>query len=439
VGITLAILYRLSDLLDRSMHMPPSLNPDLGLSETSPVLLEPPLSGSDAPPSEPFVDTPIELTEDDFKKFNQDLNDLLLSRIKIGRNGRYKINLRKHEDLIRLIKEDLLELAADPEVLAISNGTQRTIKTSTGLYAGDKRKKLSPNTIECFRRFVANPHEFLNTYYPDFFSLDSTGDIDKLLDLRDRNVLFVDFRELAKEKYLGNVGQIFTFTPVIKGTSHLDDYDFTVAVNEIITRLLPGGGHIDDGVLESYTWDYRIDQLRQIQEHLGPEYRFWLTGDSKKPCSFIIQRGMPDPDNKDQYIFSETELATIIPLGHFMKPLSYFERTWPDAAYMNQITGILKEKFVNHLKKEIGETTIKENAVLTWKNAGFEPIYKKVKEAFGEFKRETPWRGARKRIKRGKKRLEPFWAFFTEKYGDIDRLIQLSLEKYYKTEEEEVA
>jgi len=454
-GVTLAILYRLSNLLDRSIRTQhPSSSEGVPPEGVTTLHHQPSLNPEDSDDLIQATEQPIQLIEEDFKKFNQDLNDLLLSRIKIGRDGRYKIDLRRHEDLIRLIKEDLLELAADPEVMAIANGTQRSIKTSTGLYAGDKRKKLCPGTIECFRRLVANPTTFFETYYPDFFKLDATGDIDKLLDIRDLNVLFGNFRDLNQEKLLGNVGQIFTFTPIIKSSSHLGDYDYTVAVNEIITRLVPGGGFIDDGVLESYTWHYRIDELRQIQAHLGPEYRFYLIGNGERPYSVIIQRGRHNPNNVDNpYVFDTNELNNLMPPNFRLVRLENFERAWSDVAYMNHITRELKSKYYDHLKNGIIHTTLRVEGTQTWKNAGFEPIYKKVKEAFEEFRMNPRWKPIKEKIKRKKgaslrstetthighaNRFGPFWTFFAEKYGDIDRLIQQSLEKHYKKEEEVV-
>lgn len=331
VGMARSLLFPLSNLLDRSM-----------------------------------VDGLSDSTSQALTQFNQRIT-LLLQR-EFGRFGRMKINLSLPEDQIRL-KDYLIRLANHPESLGYAQGVRETLST-TGKYADDKPDFLSDEEIHCFAEYTTDPTAFFGKYYGSFFNPESQQDMNALLDLGKNDILFGDFKDMPK--LLENAGAFVTFAYSVKGFSHLEDYDYGVAFNEVAARLVPGGILIDDGVVESYTWHQRIQPLRDVQRNLGNDYRFYLIGNEEKPISVIVQRGIPGHKG-DHCDFSLPEITKNC-VGSKVVSLKNYETVWPEAALRNRITEHIKGQLLQGLVRGIADNSLRLECAQTWRQTCLKEI-----------------------------------------------------------------
>lgn len=336
-----SILFNLSDLLDRSL--------------------------SKELPEEEVVN---------FKKFNIRITHLLQRHF--GRFGRLEIKLNLPDDQVRL-RDYLIRLAEKSEVQGYAAGKRKTAAT-TGKYADDKWERLTDGEIHYFAEYVKDPQAFFSKYYGAFFNAQSPQDINDILGLEKRDMIFGDFRDMPE--LLKNCGNFITFAYSVKGDSHLEDYDYGVAFNEVAARLLPGGILINDGVVESHTWSHRIHELREALRNLNfgknGQYRIYLIGNQKGPVSVACQRGVPNGLGGYGFTLSEgielrdEEPMKLINLGD-RKKRSY-EAAWPEAALRNKLIYHIKDLITDALVNGIVDKKLRLECTETWRQTTLKVI-----------------------------------------------------------------
>ncbi len=341
VAIGRSILFNLSDLLDRS------LNKDLPEGEAS-----------------------------DLKRFNVRITHLLQRHF--GRFGRLEIRLNLPGDQARL-RDYLLRLAGKEEVLGYAAGKRKTA-TTTGKYADDKWERLKDGEVRLFAEYAKDPVAFFSKYYGGFFDTESPQDMNEILGLKSRDMIFGDFRDMPE--LLKDCDNFITFAYSVKGFSHLEDFDYGVAFNEVAARLHPGGILIDDGVVESHTWAQRIHELREVYRNLGAngQYRIYLIGNEKGPMSVVCQRGVPK--EKGGYHFTIPEGLRV--LKEKKRPLTIinvggrknktYEQLWSKAALRNKLTHHIKNRIVEALVYGIVDKRLRLECTQTWRQACLKEI-----------------------------------------------------------------
>jgi len=399
IGMARSLLFGLSDLLDRSMT-------------------------TDLPDS----------TAQALRQFNRRITHLL--QREFGRFGRMKINLNLPEDQIRL-KDYLIRLAKNPESLGYARGDRETFST-TGKYADDKPDLLSDEEVRCFAEFTTDPGAFFEKYHGAFFHPGSQGNMNALLDLGQRDILFGDFKDMPS--FLEKAGAFITFAYSVKGFSHLEDFDYGVAFNEVAARLAPGGILIDDGVVESYTWHQRIQVLRDVQKNLGNDYRFYLIGDQERPLSVIVQRGIRNRTG-DHCDFSLSEITKNCPKSKVVN-LKNYETVWPEAALRNRITLRIKEQLLRGLVRGIADNTLRLECAQTWRQSclkEIDPLFTGVFDRYvAEWKIRKASRGGHIQRKdrsklSGERRFNEIFDLFEKERGEtLDHFIQSLLLRLYR-------
>jgi hypothetical protein len=316
------------------------------------------------------------------------------------------------EDQIRL-RDYLIRLAKNPEALRYAQGNPETLST-TGKYADDKPDLLSKEEMGCFTELCADPVAFFKRYYSAYFDCDSKQGTEELLGTTGkRDILYGDFKDMPS--LLGNTGPFVTFAYSVKGFSHLEDYDYGVAMNEVAARLVPGGILIDDGVVESYTWHHRIWQLRELQKNLGGDskYRIYLIGNDQGPMSAVLQRGVPI-GKSDQCVFSLSEIINNCPDSKVVN-LKNYEKVWPMAALGNKITKRIKDQLLHGLVRGIVNNTLRLECAQTWRQACLKEIDPLFNSIFEQYVAELK---AKKASKAGKTKKKDLLKLSNDKHVD---------------------
>jgi CheY-like chemotaxis protein len=398
-----SILFNLSDLLDRSLIQ------DLPEEESS-----------------------------NFKKFNVRITHLLQRHF--GRFGRLEIKLNLPDDQDRL-RDYLIRLAKKDEVLGYAAGKRKTAAT-TGKYADDKWERLTDGEIRCFAEYVENPQAFFSKYYSAFFKSQSARDANELLGLKPRDMIFGDFRDMPE--LLNNCGNFITFAYSVKGFSHLEDFDYGVAFNEVAARLIPGGIMIDDGAVESHTWSHRVWELREVLRNLGEngQYRIYLIGNDKGPMSVVCQRGVQLEPGKYAFTIPEglrTDKEEGVPLN--MVNLKNYEQMWPEAALRNKLIHHIKDRIIHALVHGIVDKKLRLECTQTWRQSCLKEIDPLFNDIFEQMiaswkSRNKPRRGSIDKKDRMKlsnsKNVADLLELFEEKKGEgLDSFIGRLLLRLY--------
>lgn len=90
-----------------------------------------------------------------------------------------------------------------------------------------------------------------------------------------------------------------------RSLSHDSAEGYGEFLNEVATRLKPGGFIEDDGVRESYTREFRVKTLIDLQKTLGPDYKISLLVEEngKEPLTSFIEKAINI--NGERHFFSD--------------------------------------------------------------------------------------------------------------------------------------
>lgn len=310
----------------------------------------------------------------EFLKINRRLQALLLESK--GRWGRLVIDLNNPVDQLRFRNILLNELPKNKRFLALSRG-MRSYKGSSGKFQGDKNSKLSKPEIPYFKRLgTIGMKAWLKKHYKDLLQLDSKDDLRDLLDSKERDVFFMDFKDIPKN--FEGIKQMFSFILGVKSFSHLENFDYTICVNEMAARLVPGGGVLVD-IDESYTDYLRIDELASVHENLGPGYKMEFIANNKGPACIFIQRGKLADEGHYEFLEKE-KLDAQIRCGYSVVPFEDFEKNWPMLSLKNRVIAKTKDKIINEFTGNIAEDQMKHEIVQTWRHEYFRIIHGQSKK-----------------------------------------------------------